>query len=162
MEEVPTPTWKSVVCRNHDFKLTFCNIVKIFHIQMFLFSFEISSMWVILTIKISYKPKATAKIIPVTCVKMKAIMCGIKWCLEELVWSLHLFLGRVVCGSACCSGGIIKPIKLELESNHKGYPQLKQIMNSLDIFQTAIVFLHAHPQVVYYNCVKFHQCQFIH
>ena len=25
---------------------------------------------------------------------------------------------------------------------------------------TEIVFLHAHPQIVYYNCVKFHQHQF--
>ena len=27
---------------------------------------------------------------------------------------------------------------------------------SLDIFGLGIIFLHTHPQVIYYNCVKFH------
>ena len=32
---------------------------------------------------------------------------------------------------------------------------------SLDISQTGIILLYTHPQVVYYNLVKFHQYQFI-
>jgi len=30
-------------------------------------------------------------------------------------------------------------------------------MISLDTVWTGIILLHAHPQAVYYNCVKFHQ-----
>ena len=32
---------------------------------------------------------------------------------------------------------------------------------SLDIFQTRIIYLHAHPQVMYYNFIKVHQYLFI-
>ena len=32
---------------------------------------------------------------------------------------------------------------------------------SLDISLTGIIFLHAHSKVVYYNCVNFHQSQFV-
>ena len=37
---------------------------------------------------------------------------------------------------------------------------------SLELFQTGVIFLHAHPQIVYTfiycNCVKFHHYRFIH
>ena len=37
----------------------------------------------------------------------------------------------------------------------------KQIVISLEIVQTRVIFLNAQPQAVYYNCVKFHQYQSI-
>ena len=36
----------------------------------------------------------------------------------------------------------------------EGYPWLAQIVIFLDIFQTEIIPLHVHPQVIYYNCVR--------
>jgi len=35
-------------------------------------------------------------------------------------------------------------------------------LSPFDIYLTWIIFPHAHPQIVYYNYVKFRQYQFIH
>jgi len=39
---------------------------------------------------------------------------------------------------------------------------LAQIITSLAMFWTGIIFLYAHPEVVYYNIIKFHQYKLIH
>jgi len=49
---------------------------------------------------------------------------------------------------------------LKLESNHKEYPHTALLIISLEIFRTKIFLLHTDPQVVYCNCVKFHQYPF--
>jgi len=38
-----------------------------------------------------------------------------------------------------------------------GYPCPTLLIISLEIDRTRIISLHAHPQIVYCNCVKFHQ-----
>ena len=51
---------------------------------------------------------------------------------------------------------------LELWVKSQRYTCPAQIIISPDIFPSGIFFLHAHSQVFYSNCVKFHQYRFIH
>jgi len=39
----------------------------------------------------------------------------------------------------------------------KDIPDPALLIISLEVFQTGVILLHAHPQGVHGNCVKFHQ-----
>ena len=41
------------------------------------------------------------------------------------------------------------------------HPSPTLLIISLELFWTRIILFHGHPQVVYYNCVNFHQYRFI-
>ena len=51
--------------------------------------------------------------------------------------------------------------KLELRVKYQKDTHLALFIISLKIVWTSIILPHAHPQVVYCNCVKFHQYLFV-
>jgi len=89
-----------------------------------------------------------------------------KLSLVRKLWHLPLCLTIIFsnCWYLCHSQSTNKPLTWytqvqSVQTRTASQLSLTQIVISLDIFQTWIVFLHAHPQVY---CIWFHQYQFIH
>ena len=60
----------------------------------------------------------------------------------------------------CCTDCWAKSVYCS-NTHQRISPRLAHILIFPDIFLTGIIFLQAHPQIVYYNCVKLHQYWFI-